>query len=90
VTTLFSGALQGLSVIGKCQYDPARGHWGLAARAIGPTRSDYITVGNVASTTAQLLRVESPTPNFPSLESVSNGKASHADEVAPRNQSEAA
>jgi hypothetical protein len=90
VTTLFSGALQGLSVIGKCQYDPARGHWGLAARAIGPTRSDYITVGNVASTTAQLLRVESPTPNFPSLVSVSNGKASHADEVAPRNQSEAA
>ena len=90
VTTLFSGALQGLTVVGQCQNDRVRGHWGLAGRSIGPTHSEYITVGNVATTTASLLRVESPTPNFSSLVTISNGVVSHSDDVAPVNQAEAA
>ena len=82
VASLFSGAIQSPLVVGNTTVHPLAagdvtntyyGYWGVGGLTETTAGITHLGAGHVASTLAHLLRIESPTPNFPSLLQESGG-----------------
>ncbi len=81
VSSLFSGAIDSPIVVGNTTLHPLYtstsspyyGYWGVGGKTTISGSEGHLVAAHVASTLAHLLRVESPTPNSPSLLTESGG-----------------
>ena len=81
VASIFSGAIKSPLVVGNTTMHPSAtssaytyyGHWGVGGLTETTAGITHLGAGHVASTLSHLLRIESPTPNYPSLLQESGG-----------------